>query len=296
MHVTDQNLALVYKGFKALYTTAYLEAPAHHEQVAMTVPSSASTETYGWLGSFPGMREWLGERIVNTLSTHSFTIPNRKFEATVEVDRDDIADDRIGVHKPFFAEMGRNARQHPSRLCFDLLKRGFELPCYDGQAFFDPEHPVGTGAGSPELVPNMQAGTGTPWFLLDTSRAIKPLIWQERENYEFQTVNNHSDRGVFLTDKYLYGIRARVNAGLGLWQLAYGSKAELTVANYAAARAAMGELRGDRGEVLGIMPTLMVVPPSLEAEARAVLKAAQVDGTTNVWADSAELLVTPYVA
>lgn len=261
----------------------------------MMVPSSASTETYGWLGSFPGMREWVGERVVSTLSIHSFTIPNRKFEATVEVDREDIADDRIGVHKPFFSEMGRNARQHPSRVCFDLLKRGFELDCYDGQRFFDPEHPVGT-VGQPELVSNMQDGSGTPWFLLDTSRAIKPLIWQEREGYEFQTVDNHSDRGVFLTDKYLYGIRARVNAGLGLWQLAFGSKAALTVDAYADARARMGELRGDRGEVLGIMPTLMIVPPSLEADARAVLKAAQVDGTTNVWADSAELLVTPFVA
>ena len=31
-----------------------------------------------------------------------------------------------------------------------------------------------------------------------------------------------------MTDEHVYGVRARVNAGLGLWQMAYASKAPLT--------------------------------------------------------------------
>ncbi|PZU19288.1 MAG: hypothetical protein DI589_21900 [Shinella sp.] len=38
-------------------------------------------------------------------------------------------------------------------------------------------------------ISNMQAGTSEPWFLLDLSRAVRPIIWPEREKYEFQTVD-----------------------------------------------------------------------------------------------------------
>ena len=106
------------------------------------------------------------------------------------------------------------------------------------------------------MASNMQAGTASAWYLLDTSRAVRPLIWQEREKYEFQQVTDAGDKGVFMTDQYLYGVRARVNAGFGLWQLAFGSKAPLTPANYSAARAAMMGYRGDKGRILGVRPLI----------------------------------------
>jgi hypothetical protein len=39
---------------------------------------------------------------------------------------------------------------------------------------------------------------------------------REREGYEFTSVNRHDDSYVFENDRYLYGVRARVNAGFGL--------------------------------------------------------------------------------
>ena len=128
------------------------------------------------------------------------------------------------------------------------------------------------------MASNMQAGTASAWYLLDTSRAVRPLIWQEREKYEFQQVTDAGDKGVFMTDQYLYGVRARVNAGFGLWQLAFGSKAPLTPANYSAARAAMMGYRGDKGRILGVRPDTLVVPPVLEEKARALVASALNDG------------------
>jgi len=49
----------------------------------MTVPSTGRDEIYGWLGQFPQLREWIGQRHVHNLKAHSFTITNRKFESTV---------------------------------------------------------------------------------------------------------------------------------------------------------------------------------------------------------------------
>jgi phage major head subunit gpT-like protein len=226
-----------------------------------------------------------------------FTIKNRKFEATVSVARDDLADDRLGIYGPMFSEMGRNARQHPEELVFGLLRSGFTTNCYDTQFFFDTDHPVTNADGTVGTVSNVQTGGGPNWFLLDTSRAVRPIIWQEREKYEFTQINRNSDEHVFIHDEYLYGIRARVNAGFGLWQLAFGSKAALDETNYAAARAAMMDYRRDGGSILGVKPTVLVVPPALESAALYLLNTEiKTGGGSNPWKGTAELIVTPYVA
>lgn len=209
------------------------------------------------------MREWIGPRHVQILKAHSFTFTNRKFESTVSVKREDLSDDKAGIFKPTFSEMGHLARNHPEELVFGLLASGFTEVCYDGQAFFDSDHPQLDKTGAEISVSNLQAGAGPAWYLLDTSRGVKPLIWQERETYEFQAVTQSNDHHVFINDECLYCVRARVNAGFGLWQLSFGSKDALDVANYAAARAAMMNFRAEDGRILGINPTTLVVPPEL---------------------------------
>jgi phage major head subunit gpT-like protein len=58
-------------------------------------------------GSGPNLKE---RGHIGNLVANGFTIKNRKFESTLEIDRDDIADDRLGVFKPMFSEMGQAAR------------------------------------------------------------------------------------------------------------------------------------------------------------------------------------------
>lgn len=296
MIINAENLALTYKGFQTVYSEAHLAAPSHSERIAMTVPSSGSDETYAWLGMFPQLREWIGPRHVNSLKAHGFTIKNRKFESTISVKREDIADDKLGVFKPLVAEMGQSAKRHPDELIFDLLKSGFDTAGFDGASFFAADHPVEIG-GKKTAVSNLQAGSDPAWFILDTSRAIRPIIWQEREKYEFQALDDTNSKYVFVNDEYLYGVRARVNAGFGLWQLGFASKAPLTEANYAAARAAMMNFKSDGGRILGVTPTVMVVPPALESAALHLLNTETKDGGgSNPWKGTAELIVTLYIA
>jgi phage major head subunit gpT-like protein len=301
MILNEQNLALAFKGFKAIYTDAYNQTPVFWDKLAMEVSSGARDESYGWLGQFPQLREWLdGERVVRQLAAHGFTIVNRKFESTVEISRDDFSDDRYGVFKPMFAEMGHLARQHPDQLIFSLIAGGFTTLCYDGQNFFDTDHPVPNPAdpegGAPVSKSNFEAGAGPAWFLFDTSRTVKPFIWQVRERYEFEQLTDPKNYRVFMTDNYLYGVRARVNAGYGLWQLAFASKQALNSDTYAAARRQMMTIRGDRGRLLGVNPNVMVVPAALEVEARKVLTTQNNDnGASNPWQSTAQLIVCPYL-
>lgn len=297
MLINQDTLSLAFDGFKTVFSDAFAAMEPDWPKIAMEVPSGSASETFGWLGTFPGMREWLGPRVIKNLSATGFTIENKLFEATVSVRRQDIEDDRLGLFKPVFAELGGNAKRHPEELIFSLLKNGFTSNGIDGQFFFDTDHPVIDAEGNTSAVANTDGGSGAPWFLLDTSRAVKPVIWQPRTPYEFQQITANGDQHVVMHDEYIYGVRARANAGYGLWQLAWGSKQTLNAANYAAARAAMMGFKADGGKVLGIKPTVLVVPPSLEEAGRNLVNAVTgAAGATNPWAGTAELIVTPYLA
>jgi phage major head subunit gpT-like protein len=237
------------------------------------------------------MREWVGERQIKNLSLETYTIANKDWESTIEVDRNEIMDDAVGVYNPVIAELGRTAAVHPDELVFDLLSRGFVTTCYDSQYFFDTDHPVGAGT-----VSNHGGGAGTAWFLLDTTKSLKPLIFQSRKEVEFIAKDRPDDEHVFMKKKYLYGVDRRDNAGYGLWQLAFGSKQTLDATGYAAAREAMMSFKDSEGKPLGIMPSLLVVPPSLESEARElIVNDADASGATNKWQGTAELLVVPWL-
>ncbi len=296
MDITQANLNAFFDNINTKYKMGFDAGVSHYAQIAMTVPSTAKSETYAWLGNWPKLREWIGDRQMKQLETHGFRIDNKLFELTVRVKRTDIEDDQYAIYAPMFDELGRTAKGHPDELIFSLLGNGFTSTCYDGQNFFDTDHPVHDDqVDVTGLFSNMQAGAGTPWYLVDTSRAIKPMIFQERLPYKLTKLDNESDHNVFFVDEYIYGVRARANAGFGLWQLAFGSKAELTVANYATARAAMMSFKSDGDHKLGITPTLLVVPPTLEEKGRAVLMADLDNATSNVWKDLAKLLVTDYL-
>lgn len=296
MIITPAALDGLFRGFTANFIKGVETAAPQYREIAMLASSQTRESTYTWLGQVPRVREWLGERRVKSLAAHSYAIQNRNFEDTIEVPANDIKDDQYGAFAPLVTELGRAAGDLPDELCFGLLSAGFTTTCYDGQNFFDTDHPTADAQGQETTVSNMTAGAGTPWFLFDTSRAVKPLIYQEREKFELTGITDPKSNNVFWRDTYVYGLQGRANAGFGLWQLAHASKADLTIENYIAARNAMSALRGDEGRPLGIRADTLVVPVSLEAAGRAVLHKANLEGgESNEWAGTAKLIVSPWL-
>jgi phage major head subunit gpT-like protein len=291
------NLTNLGVGFKTAFQGGLGQVKAQSERIATTVPSTTGSEEYGWLGQFPNVREFLGERVVQNMTLHDYTIKNREWELTIGVKRPHIEDDNLGIYAPMFTEMGRSTGAHREQLNFGLLKAGFASTCYDGQYFFDTDHLVLDESGAEVSVSNSGGGSGTPWFLIDDTRALKPILFQERKPFDFVARDQLTDDNVFDKNEFVYGAYGRHNVGFGFWQFAYGSRQTLDAAAYAAARAAMQGFKGDYGRPLGIMPTLLVVPPALEAVGREVLTAERTDaGATNVWRNTAELLVCPWLA
>jgi phage major head subunit gpT-like protein len=296
MIINRTNIGLLTTGFKTVFNNAFAAAPSTWEQVAMPIPSTTSQETYAWLGAMPKFREWAGDRVVQNLEQHGYTIRNRPFEMTWGVRRDDIEDDQYGVYNPIFANMGHEARQHPDELTYEVLAAAHATRCYDGQNFFDTDHPVRDEDGIEQSVSNIAPGDATPWFLLDVTRPIKPFIFQKRRDYKFTSMDSDQDEAVFTRNELRYGVDARANVGVGLWQLAFRSELPLNAENYAAARAAMRTVRKDGGGPMNINPTLLVVPPQLEGAAFNVVTAEKLaNGADNAWKNTARVLSVAYL-
>lgn len=297
MIVNSSTLQTLRVGFNREFQNALGEAPKLRERVATTVRSTTAQNTYGWLKKMTGMREWIGPRHVDGLAEADYTIVNKHYEKTIGVNRNDIEDDNLGQYSMLFGEMGEAAAAHPEQLVWDLLKAGFATDCWDGQFFFDTDHPIKDEDGNDTTFSNTGGGSGTPWFLLCTTKKVKPIILQERKPLTFTNKDRLEDDTVFENNEFQYGCDWRGNVGYGFPQMAYGSKQTLDAAAYAAGRAAIQGMTGDGGRPLGLTPNLLVVPPSLEGAGLEILNAERdSSGATNVWKGTAELLVVPWLA
>ncbi|MBJ2150610.1 Mu-like prophage major head subunit gpT family protein [Paracoccus sp. IB05] len=297
MLVNARNLDALRAGFKTTFQGALSQASSDFKQIATVVPAATKEQKYGWLGKVPSVREWIGPRQVQNLSQHDYAIKEKPLELTIGVDRDDIETDNLGIYTPLFAEMGMSTGAKWDEMVFAQLLAGWTTNCYDGQFFFDTDHPVIAADGQTvNQVANTDGGSGPAWFLLDVSRAVKPIILQKRKDFEFVNLDKLDDQNVFMNKEFIYGADARANTGFGFWQMAWGSKQDLTPANYEKARAAMMSLTGDHGRPLGLKPNLLVVSPTLEGKAMRLLNNDQISGSDNEWKGTAKLLSTPWLA
>jgi len=302
MMVTAASIQALQVGFKKHFQDAFsaTRPTADYTRVATVIQSSSKSETYGWLGKFPKMREWIGDRVIKDMAAEGYTIVNKDYEGTVGVDRNDIEDDNLAIYAPLFQEMGDSAAKQPDDLVFGLIAAGRTQTCYDGQYFFDTDHPSFDESGQAITVANVDASglAENPWwYLLDVTRPLKPMIYQERKAPEFVTKTDpkNSD-SVFMSKQFLYGVDSRCNVGFGLWQMAYASNAALNGDSLDAAIKQMRSLRDSNGRPLGIRPSLLVVGPDLRSAANKTVKVMLGEGgASNANYNAVDVLDTDWV-
>ncbi|PDT05708.1 hypothetical protein CO666_03640 [Rhizobium chutanense] len=297
MDINANTLRGIYTGLSTAYNGRFDSVQTYYSTVAMTVPSTTAMNEYPRLDDLPGFREWFGDRVVHDLSAQTYIIRNREFEKTISIKRSQIEDDQIGIFAPVAAQMGQDAAEFPDQLVFPLMKKAETVKCYDGQYFFDGDHPGYDENGGANIASNFADGAGPAWYLIDDSQFMKPFVYQPRKKFTLTPMQNPDDPNVFYQGKFVWGVDGRCNAGLGLWQLAYKSKATLNEANFTAAYTAMTTIRRRDGSVLNIRPKKILVPPALRMTAKKLLEAELVNGgESNVLAKSIEVIDIPYLA
>lgn len=308
MQLTPAGLDAIFYGFDLRFQGAVKAAQPLWQRLADEFPSMSREERHAWLDRIPKFREWVGERVIQNIAARFQTIVNKDYELTLEVDRNDILDDKIGLFNPKVDMMGQQAAYLPDDLIFAALAAATAQVVYDGQYFFDTDHPVnmddpasatqsnslslalnsanyaaaraammslkGADGRSLNIVPNLLmvppalehtarqivnadmipqqltltgpayagvgvsnvmkgtaevlvapelAGTDTTWYLFDTTKPIKPFIYQNRQAPQFTFLNRPDSENLFFRKKFIFGVDARAAAGYGLWQLALKS-------------------------------------------------------------------------
>ena len=296
MDLTSANLQALFRAYNTAFQRGFGSLGtdgALFEQFCTTVPSTTAVEVYPFLKSLPRLREWIGDRVVHSLEGGEFSIKNRKFELTEGISRDAIDDDTYGLYAPVFEEFGRSSREHPNELAVETLVANPK--CYDGAALFG-NHVVLNDKGKEANVSNDMGGAGAAWYVMDLTRVIKPVVFQKRRAYHFRALTDLNSDSVFNTDKFKFGVDARVSAGPGLWQLIVRCKEPFNAETYAAARARLQELKGDHGRPLALRHSHTMVPSNYEgAGLRVVNNAQAANGATNEWAGTSKLILNPWL-
>lgn len=297
--ITAEQLNMIKTTLIARFNAGLVAAKEDWKKVAMLITSSGKSNTYAWLSNFPTFSKWVGKRQHKTISETAMQVVNEKYESTVDILRDEIEDDEIGQYGATAELAGMAAVNLKNDLVFKALCAGFSSICYDGQYFFDTDHPVYPnvdGTGSPTTVSNVQAGAGEPWVLLCTKRGAPPIFLQERMSVSFDAITDVNNQNVFDFDKYSYGARWRGAAAYGFWQCAFGSRAALTKDNFEAAYKAMIKMKADGGAPLNIIPDLLVCGPDNLAAAEELLKAEKnAAGASNINYNKVELFMSSWM-
>jgi len=157
MQITPGNLASVFVGFNTRFQGARRAAAPVTERLAMSMPSTGERNVYAWMAQLPRMREWVGPRIAHNMAAHSYELANKPFELTLEVDRDKIEDDQLGIFAPHIDMMGQQAGFWADDMRLAALQAGHTSAAvtFDGVPFFSTSHPVDTNDDSKGVQSNV---------------------------------------------------------------------------------------------------------------------------------------------
>jgi phage major head subunit gpT-like protein len=141
----QQAINRVFQEYDQTLLQAFQNFPRCAGAYAMEVPSSSRSTIHAWLADQASVREWLGKRVLNSMGTRTWEVINRNWELSYGFEVNQILDDLEGlVASALMRARGDGAKwaKHEELLCAQTLEAGDSKLCWDGQFYFDVDHPV----------------------------------------------------------------------------------------------------------------------------------------------------------
>ncbi len=293
----EQIVETLYVTMSAAYTKGLNAAEPQWDKIATKVSSTGSENYYGGLKNLPGITEWVDARQLANLGSFGYSVKNKTWESSIRIGREEIEDDQISIYGVVAEKYGEDVALFPDSLAFGLLVNGFTETCLDGAPMFSSEHPLDDeGTTYSNVIGDPSTDLGAPWFLMDTSQVIKPIIYQERRPFVFKNMNPNEEYTWF-ENAFVSGTDGRCNVGFGFPKTAIGSKTDLNEANYEAAVQALGEMKRSNGTALGVRPTTLVVGYANRAAAlKLINREFNSNGESNIYFKDVNVIVSPYIS
>lgn len=156
------RLEAAYITFSTMFDMVLARVPTMFQDIATVMPVSSKEVDFKWLGDNPAMQKWVGPRAISKLRAESHAITTDNWANGIEVSRDDIADDKLGLIAPRISSLAEEGMWKMEALVFEYLNNGFAATsgtCYDGQYLIDSDHTASGSGGTNQT--NLQAGALT---------------------------------------------------------------------------------------------------------------------------------------
>lgn len=161
MLINKESVSSVFTGLKTLFVNTLTAQKGMWQATAMEVPSDTAGEDYAWLSRFPKFKKWVGSKSIKNIAAKKYYVANEDWETTISVKRNDIKDDRLGIYRTQAMQAGESAGELHD-IIVDSLKNGaFTQLCFDGQYYYDTDHPVGDASVSNKLAVALSAAALT---------------------------------------------------------------------------------------------------------------------------------------
>ncbi|MEA4862716.1 MAG: Mu-like prophage major head subunit gpT family protein [Victivallaceae bacterium] len=136
MEINRATLNAFFVGMRALFDEAAAGASTDYLKFTTEISSSTAIEIFRFLQRFGGMREWVGERVINNFASGKLDVVNRDFEDTVAVARNDYEDDLLAQYAAAIRTMGQGSKELWRDLAVEALVNGAAAVWLDGLNFF----------------------------------------------------------------------------------------------------------------------------------------------------------------
>jgi phage major head subunit gpT-like protein len=145
----DKLLAASY-GWHTAFNDQLKKVTPKYEKIAMVVPSDNAVEAYRWLNSVPQMEKWVGDRKISKLAAEGMQIANEDWANGVELERDDLRDDKLGMVESRVRQCADAGPAAIDKAVFSRLDGAFTAAgglTFDGQYLVDSDHTASSEHG-----------------------------------------------------------------------------------------------------------------------------------------------------
>jgi phage major head subunit gpT-like protein len=153
--VSSDILAGLRTNFQAILNTALGDKAKDLTdvlKVATRIPSDTEKGSYNWFGITPPMSEWKDKRKLRGLRPFTYELTNKDWESTLEVQRNAILDDKLGMIPPRIKSLAGAYYRAVIREVFSQLDDGATLLAYDGGAMFADTRTIGDSGNIDNLL------------------------------------------------------------------------------------------------------------------------------------------------
>jgi phage major head subunit gpT-like protein len=159
------KIEAAYIGFHKTFHDRLQKVTGIHRVVATIVETTELVDRQVWLTNNPKMRRWIGDKVLNKLRAESHPITTAPHEASLEVPKHDILNDKLGLYGPRINSMADAYGWALDELAVAFLAAGVAGVAlgttYDGQNLIDTDHTalsVGGTAQSNKVTGAFSAG------------------------------------------------------------------------------------------------------------------------------------------